>query len=499
MKISIVGVKARDKALKGANYVADAVKSTLGPFGLNALIEKGNRITNDGCTISRELCGAITDEYERLGAVTLHQASNKTNDQVGDATSTSEVLAQVIVKEAIKYLPNETSIVSKKTPSEILKMIESSKKEVIEKLEAMKMDIKSEEEIIASARVSVEDEELAKLIGSAQWGLGEDGFILAEETAELKSSVENVKGIRIDNGFGTSVIINNQEKQLLEVDDCAVILTNYTMGDLMSVKDTIEQLVKMKRTRIAIVSRGFTPECIRICLENHKSGVFIYPINAPYTDQAEIMRDLASVLGGRYIDTEEGRLEDINISDVGHAEKIIARRYDAILTGPNNEDTNALVNKRILQLEDKLKGAVSDFEKKNLQSRISQLTNGFAILKVGADTELTRKYKKDKCDDAVNAVRLAYKGGVVKGAGLAFKEISESLEEGNILKKPLLAINDQIMSSAPEGFVVEEWVRDPFLVLKCALENACSVAGVFATTNITICEENKKYCKHEEN
>jgi chaperonin GroEL len=494
-KISIVGVEARDKALKGATYVAEAVKSTLGPFGLNAMIEKGNRITNDGFTVSREIVPTIKDEIERRGAYILHEISSKTNDQVGDATTSSETLALAIIHEAIRFLPKTGGFGSKKTPSEMLKMIKDSKDEVIKKLSGMVKTIETKEELINSAKVSVEDDELAQLIGSTQWDLGPDGFILSEETAETKCSIQRVKGIRIDNGFGTSVLINNPEKQSLELQDVSVILTNHTLSDLNPIKGIIDQLIKLKKNKIVIVARGFTSECIQVCLKNHESGVFFYPISAPYTNQAEVMRDMAAALGGRYIDQEEGQLEDMNLSDVAFASKVVARRYDAIFTGADDDKTKQRVSERVDRLQKSLEGEVSEFEKKSLQARISQLTNGFAILKVGASNETERKYKKDKCDDAVNAVRLALQGGTVKGAGLAFKEISETLEDGNILKKPLLAINQQIMSSAPVDFVVEDWVRDPFLVLKAALENACSGAGIFATTNVVVANKNPLECK----
>lgn len=496
MKISKTGIPARDAVLKGAAYVADAVRSTLGPFGLNALLEKGNRITNDGYTISSELCSSVKDEFERRGAIMLHEASSKTNDQVGDATTTSEVLALAITQEAIRFLPKEGTFISKKTPAEVLTMITASKENVIDLLAKQIKNIESEAELIHSAKVSVEDDELAELIGKAQWELGPDGFILAEETAEKFSSVQNVKGIRIDNGFGTSVMINNQEKQLLEVNDCAVILTNYTMNDLLPIEKVMNDIVKSGRRDIVVVARAFTPDFIRMAVENFKNGLHIYPINAPYTDQAEVMRDLQSVLGGTYIDSEESELKDMSLTDVGVAAKVVARRFDGVFTGVYDDKTKERVEKRVQQLKEKYAGSGSDFEKKSLLERISQLENGFALLKVGAKTETERKYKKDKCDDAVNAVRLALKGGTVPGAGIAFKEIAETLDDSDILKKPLRSINEQIMSSAPTGFVVEEWVRDPFLVLEASLTNACSIAGVLATTNVVVATKNKKECTH---
>jgi chaperonin GroEL len=489
MKISISGTQARDKIIKGASYLSSVVGSTLGPHGQNVLLEKGNRATNDGYTISAELAGTIKDEFERRGALVFHEVSSKTNDEVGDATTSSEVLALAILNEAVRYLPNEKTLIAKKKPSEIVQMIETSRLNVISKLEPKTIETK--EELIASAKVSVEDDELAQLIGSIQWEIGKDGFIIAEETIEPKSSIQIVKGIRIDNGFGTPIVITNQATQSLELKDVSVLLTNYTLqkDDILRLKDKVfSPLILQKKLALVIIARAFSAEAIQLCTESMKAGFAIFPINAPYTHQSEIMKDLAAITGANYYDTEETRLEDISITDIGFATEIRARRFDAIIMGQEN---NEAIQERISQLEEKLNGtAVSDFEKKTLQARIAQFKGGFAILKIGADTVFERQYKMDKATDAVNSVRLALQGGTIKGAGLAFKEISDQLPDDDILKRPLLSIYNQIMTTAPEGFVIEEWVRDPYLTLVSALTNACSVAGMFSTVNAVITSEN---------
>lgn len=502
-KISLVGVEARDKVIKGADYVADAVKATLGPYGLNALLEKGNRPTNDGYTISGEIAGTLKDEFERRGALALHEASSKTNDEVGDATSSSECLAQAIVKEAVRLLPNDKILIAKKKPSEILKMIEDSKLNVIEQLKAVKTPISTEQELIASAKVSVEDDQLAQLIGSAQWKIGPEGFIIAEEVNDPTSSIQIVKGIRIDNGFASSNVITNPADGTAEINDISVLLTNYTLQaeDIIALRKTIlEPLIAAKKDKLAIIARAFSPEALKLCKDAIDKGFLLWCLNAPYTYQTEIMKDLAAVTGGTYYDTEEKRLEDLNIKDVGFATKIVARRFDAIITGVEDNLLIAdSIQQRVKQLEEKLNGSqVSDFEKKGIQARIAQFQGGFAILKVGAQTPFQRKYLKDKADDCVNSVRLALQEGTVKGGGLAFKEISENLKDDDILKRPLTSIYNQIISSAPEGFIIEDWVRDPYLTLVSALTNACSVAGQFASINVVITTEDKKIKEDEE-
>jgi chaperonin GroEL len=358
----------------------------------------------------------------------------------------------------------------------------------------MAKPITSEEELIKSALVSVENKEIAELLGATQWELGKDGVIIAEEGNEPKSSIEKVKGIRLDNGFGTSLVITNPEKQSLELKEVNVLMTNYTIGDpeLKILNESVfKQLITQKKLGVVLIARGFTSEAIKTCMESLKSGFAIFPVNAPYVDQTQIMKDMEAVIGGRYIDQEEGRLEDIYISDVGFAKRFMARRFDAIIAGEEDEQSDTRIAKRVAELKKQQLSEQSDFMKKATEIRIAQLTNGFALLKVGSSSITDRQRLKDKCDDAVNAVRLALKGGVVKGAGLAFKEISDKMEEGDILKRPLLCVYNQIVSSAPEDFVIEDWVKDPMLILKTVLEKTCGFCATFASINAIAAEENK--------
>ena len=504
-KKSIIGIQARNKAIKGMEYLAGKdgiVRNSLGPSGMNGWYDKGGiQTTNDGFTLSKEYCEGIKDEFERAGARMIHHASSKTNDQVGDATTTSEVLSYEVILEAVKYLPQEGLVASKKKPSEIVQQINKEKEFVIVELEKGVKQIESEEELINSAKVSVEDDELADLIGKAQWKIGKDGMIIAEETAEYKSDIEYVKGIKFDNGYGTSMVINNPEKGTLEVKDAQVIMTNNVIQTLQPLLSIMNELSASGKKDLIIIGRAFSEKAIGECKANFDVGFRVYPINAPYTNQKEIMLDLEAVLGGKYIDSEGGmKLEDINMDCVGFASKIIAKRFDAVIAGTDDEGIigelqKERVKNRLADLKKSLKGSVSEFEKKMTQARISQLQNGFAILKVGAETDVDRQRKKDKCDDAVNAVRLAYQGGTVKGAGLAFKEIADKMDNDSLLKRPLMSIYNQIILSSPAGFTVPDWCRDPYLVLKAALTNACSVAGTFASVNGIVCTTNQHNCQ----
>lgn len=492
-KISVTGFEARKKAFKGMEYVADSVMSTVGPYGLNFFIEKGNKSTNDGVTIGNELASTIKDEFERRGALFANIASNKTNDEVGDATSTTWGLTKAIAKEAERFLPNEKTVKAKKTPHQIISEINSAKDFVLKSFNIK--NIESKEELIQSALVSVEDEVVAKLIGSMQWDLGPEGRIIAEEVNDTECSIERVTGIRLDNGFGASHLITNPEKNSLEVVDKSILLTNYTIGkeELMLLKDSIfKSLVSQKKFGVIIVARAFTSEAIKMCQESAQAGFPIFPINAPYVNQKEIMKDIQTVVGGKYIDNEESNLADMYITDIGFCKRLDARISDATVTGVDNEQSQKRKEDRIEYLKKALIGEKSDFGKRMLEERIAQLDNGFAILKIGSQNIANRKRLKDKADDAVNSTRLAFKGGTVLGAGQEFKRISDLMDDENILKRPLLCVYNQIIDSAPDNFEIQEWVRDPYLVLLSALKNACDTAGVFVSVNGVIAEENPK-------
>lgn len=479
--------EAFDRVMRGVNLLADAVRTTLGPWGRNFILEKsGGRITNDGISIAREI--QSKDEIEDLAIRIVRESAIKTNEEAGDGTTTATTLTQAILKEAGRLIARK-NVMAKESVMSIRKRIETECARAILKLESMATPIETKEQLVEVARVSVEDEELATLIGEAQWDLGKDGIIVVEETPEFTCSIERVHGIRIDNGLGTSMVMNDQERQRLVLDDVPVILTNYTLQSLVPIIHIIQALVDQGKQDIVIVARAFSSEAIRLCMENHKNGIRMYPLQAPYTNQREVMKDLAAVLGGRYIHDEDSTLEEMTIMDVGVAKKIVGYRYSAIFTG--NNDTEA----RLSTLKKELEGEPSAFAKKELEKRIAQLENGFALLKIGSTSDIDRKYRFDKAEDAVNAVRSAFQQGTVPGAGLAYKAISDELEEGAILKRPLLAPYQQIMVNGgitEADFKVEPWVRNSVKVERVALLNACRIAQDLVTVGGAVAQERPK-------
>lgn len=491
-KVAETGIAGRDKLIAGVNYLVDAVKLTYGPYGQNFAIEKGNRITNDGITIARELVGTQDDPFMERGLRIGLEAISKSNDEVGDGSTTCAIFLQSVLKESSKYLKKDGLISGKKSPTSLVRQIEEERLIVNEKMVSRATPITSEQELVDVATASVEDEELGRIIGEAQWKLGPEGVLLAEEVTADSCSVEYVKGIYVDNGFGTSMIINNAEKEALELTDVRVLLTNHTISSLDVLMPVLEGIAKLGKKDVVIVARAFTEEAIRQCIKNMENGFSIYPLNAPYTDQAEIMKDLVAVLGGRFISTENDTLDSIQLSDVGFATRVFAKRSTTVFTGEGKG-----VEERVATLEQKRDGSGSDFEKKNIATRIAQLRDGFARIRIGGKTITERQYRKDKADDAVNSVRAALQEGVIRGGGVELKEIAEELPDDSILRPVLLAPHQQIMANAGENFDVPSWVKDSVKVNRVALEKACSVAGTLVTAAGVITTKKEDECCHK--
>lgn len=504
MKIVKTGSEAREALARGADFLANAVKLTLGPSGYNAVLgPKGgalSRITNDGITIAREM--ECEDEIENLGLKTMLEACSQTNEIAGDGTTTAITLGQAVLKSLSKQFGSGNVVGSKMSIAEMRKRTKDELGQVIQALKDMAKPVESKEELIAVAKIAVEDDALADMLGSVQWDIGKDGSILPELSNDQEDSIERVNGIRIDNGYSSSLAINNQEKQTLEVQDYSIILTNHTVKNLANLIGTdgnpgiLVQLIKAGKQNVIIMARGFTEQAIQECQGNLKMGNNFIPVNAPYTNQNEVMLDLAAALGATYINSEERQLEDMQLSDVGFTKSIVAGRWDSVFTWEKNEHSDERIAGRIAELEKQLSGTLSVFERKSIEDRVAQLKSGFALMKVTGKTLAERNYKKDKVDDCVNAVKSALQEGTVPGGGLALKTIADSLPVASLLKEALSAPYLQIQENAG-GLEIGDEVRDAVKVTRIALEKAVSVATELATGGIAIADKRKKEKKDE--
>lgn len=522
------GDDAREQLLEGVFFGADAVRRTLGPKGRNAVsgIRGGTpHITNDGVSILKELW--IEDEIKMLGLRTARESALQLNDKCGDGTTSAMVLTfntllefakrigyTVVNPATSKYVKG--TMIGAPSVMDIKRQIENESVLVIERLRKMAKPVASREELIGAVRVSVEDENLADLIGGMQYDLGPEGTILVEDSNEPDVEMERINGIRFDNGFPTSSVINNQERQTLELENVHVIFTNGIVGSIADFKGRhnsddagilstlMNNLVKQgKPAKVVIVARKFDQLAmqeismqLQMSVQN-KNALEIFPINAPYINQTQIFKDMAAILGGTFINVEEGRdLRDMILSDVGFATKVQASRWNAIFAGTVDEKAKNRIEERVKALHKEMKGETSDFARKMLEGRIAQLTNGFALMKVGAKSQAEQKRRRDKIDDAVASARAALQEGLVAGAGLALMEAAEVLPDDAILKTPLRSIYDQIQRNAGTAFDIEPWVKDPVKVLCMVVEKSSEIAGNLGTAEIAIDHENLKPRKY---
>lgn len=478
-------IKARDAYLKGADKVAKAVIESIGPFGLNLATEKGKKTTNDGKLISQSISVALQDEFERQGALMQHEACDRTNDEVADATSTTIALRKGISDELKNYLVTETRFVAKKSPAQLSKQIDEEIAFVIKELEATAKPITSKEELIKSAMVSVEDENLANLIGETQWELGKDGRLIVEEVNDIQCSVEKIDGILLDNGFASSLNINEPRDQSLTLDTGYIFLTNHQVREEHivpedgAIRKLIASMASMGMNNLVIMSQAFTDKALETLANiTNNTGFKVYGINAPYVNQGQMLLDIQAVVGGKAILQDSGSLNDVTIKNLGMYTRLKMRIMGGVIAGKGEGK-----EERIKKLKEEWEGEQSFFAKKQLENRIAALSGKLAFLKIGAPLKQERERLKDKADDAVVSVRKAWEGGTVEGAGLAFHKIGENMSEDTILKNALSVVYFQIKNSAPEGFVVEEWVRDPLVTLTTALKNAAECAKTLARIN----------------
>lgn len=499
-RISLVGPEVQKKLRAGVKFLNNRTKVTLGPYGRNfASGVRGGpiHISNDGVSLAKELEGL--DEFEDIGLRAAREAATKTNDEVGDGTTTAIALTEAL----FDAIPFDADIVAVKSAVELSEQVRVESEEVVEKLNKMALPVQTREQLIDIARVSVENKDLAELIGGAQWDVGPEGTVLAETHNQSTDKVEKVFGIRWDNGFSSSRFMTNPEKQALELEKVHVLITDKVFNSVQSLtllQPLWQQLHAQGSVALVIIARAFDETAINFCLKNMqalmdgKASYGLWPINAPYTDQDNIMEDIAAVTGGKYIKAAGRNMESVILGDIGFASKLTVKRFEGTIIGKapgEDPHIDSRVADRIEHIRKELEGQVSPFERRGLESRLSQLITGTAIVYVGAETEQERIYKKDKADDAVNTVKAAFQDGVVPGAGQAFMNIADTMPEA-LIYEALKAPYQQIMKNAGRTFEVAQWVQDPVKVVRTAFQKASSIARSLATTEVLTNWEREK-------
>jgi chaperonin GroEL len=517
---------ARDRMLKGVDILADAVKVTLGPKGRNVVIEKSfgaPRITKDGVTVAKEI--ELTDKFENMGAQMVREVASKTNDLAGDGTTTATVLAQAIVREGAK------SVAAGMNPMDLKRGIDLAVDAVVADLKKNAKKITSNDEVAQVGTVSANgDANIGKLIAEAMQKVGNEGVITVEEAKTAETELDVVEGMQFDRGYLSPYFVTNPEKMRVELEDPYILLHEKKLSNLQSLLPVLEAIVQSGKP-LLIVAEDVEGEALATLVVNKlRGGLKIAAVKAPgFGDRRKAMlEDIAILTGGSVISEDLGiKLENVTLDMLGTAKKVtIEKENTTIVDGAGAKQD---IQGRIAQIKQQIEETTSDYDREKLQERLAKLAGGVAVIRVGGATEVEVKEKKDRVDDAVHATRAAVEEGVLPGGGVALLRAVKALEglKGEnddqrtgveIVRRAIqsparqIAINSGSDGSIVVGKILEakdyahgwnaqtgeygdlyKWgVIDPAKVVRTALEDAASVAGLLITTEAMIAEKPKK-------
>jgi chaperonin GroEL len=520
------GSDARDRMLQGVNILANAVKVTLGPKGRNVVIEKSfgaPRSTKDGVSVAKEI--ELADKFQNLGAQLIREVASKTNDKAGDGTTTATVLAQAIVQEGLK------SVSSGRNPQDLKRGIDKAVTAVVASIKASSKKVTTNDEIAQVGTISANgDVEVGKMIAEAMAKVGNEGVITVEEAKTAETELAVVEGMQFDRGYLSPYFITNPEKMEVQLEDPQILLFEKKLSSLQPLLPVLEAVVQSGRP-LLIIAEDIEGEALATLVVNKlRGGLRVAAVKAPgFGDRRKAMlEDLAILTGGTVISEDLGiKLENVALTDLGRAKKVTITKDDTTIVSGAGE--KAGIDARIGQIKQQIADSTSDYDKEKLQERLAKLAGGVAVVRVGGSTEVEVKEKKDRVDDALNATRAAVEEGIVPGGGIALLKASIALADLkgdnddqtagiNIIRRALQAPIRQIVENAGvEGSIVvgkvlenkspnfgynaqtEEYgdlvaqgVIDPAKVVRTALQDAASVAGLLITTEAAIVEAPKK-------
>jgi chaperonin GroEL len=519
------GRDAREKLLRGVDILADAVKVTLGPKGRNVVIDKSYgapRITKDGVTVAKEI--ELEDKFENMGAQMVREVASKTNDIAGDGTTTATVLAQAIVREGGK------AVAAGMNPMDLKRGIDLAVTAVVKDLLAKAKKINTSEEIAQVGTISANGEkEIGQYIADAMQKVGNEGVITVEEAKTAETELEVVEGMQFDRGYLSPYFVTNAEKMVAELEDAYVLLHEKKLSNLQAMLPILEAVVQTGRP-LLIISEDVEGEALATLVVNKlRGGLKIAAVKAPgFGDRRKAMlEDLAVLTGGTVVSEDLGiKLENVTLDMLGRAKKIsITKENTTVVDGAG---AKADIEGRVDQIRAQIEETTSDYDKEKLQERLAKLSGGVAVIRVGGSTEVEVKEKKDRIDDALNATRAAVEEGIVPGGGTALLRASIVLnikgenDDQNagiaIIRKALQALVRQIAENAGDegslvvgrilesntdnfgynaqtsqyGDMIAMGIVDPVKVVRTALQNAASVAGLLVTTEAMIADLPKK-------
>lgn len=483
-KVYSIGIDATTKIVAGLNKIADAVEITLGPSGKNAIIERKYQeplITNDGKTVAEEM--ELDDELEALGASVIKQVTKKTNELAGDGTSTTTSLTRAIVNECLSRIGNKDSLLSGSiSVMDMKRTLDKECEQAISILEKNATKIKDDEDLEKVATVSMENPQLGKLIAEVFNKVGVDGVVLSELGQGYETTYTLNEGFDIEYGFISPAMEDSNGKTIIE--NPRIMVTNVPIETIDQLKPIISQIKDETRNLILFCTNINDNTALNI-IRNKLGGIFnVIVVKIPVKN--DIIYDIEASTGTKIIDKEVGdKVEEFLKSNLGTCDKIIITKDKTTIIG--GQDTRDYVT----SLKKKKEESKSLYDQEVIGKRIAKITNGIAVINVCSQTTSEAEYIKLKIEDAVNATRCALKEGTVKGGGLALKEVSEQMK-GTILETPLKRPYLKIQENNGSKLEIPDDVRDPLLVVKTALKNACSLAGMFITSGIAIADKREK-------
>jgi chaperonin GroEL len=525
-KIVKFNTDARDKMLRGVNVLADAVKVTLGPKGRNVVIQKSfgaPRSTKDGVSVAKEI--ELEDAFENMGAQMIREVASKANDNAGDGTTTSTVLAQAIVQEGLK------AVAAGMNPMDLKRGIDQAVAVALDEVKAISKPVSNNSEIAQVGTISANgDAEIGELIALAMAKVGNEGVITVEEAKTAETTVDIVEGMQFDRGYLSPYFITNADKMEVALEEPLILLHEKKLTSLQPMLPVLEAVVQSGRP-LLIIAEDIEGEALATLVVNKlRGGLRVAAVKAPgFGDRRKAMlEDIAILTGGQVISEDLGiKLETVTLDMLGKAKKVSITKDDTTIVEGAGEKEG--IEARVSQIKRQIEDTTSDYDKEKLQERLAKLAGGVAVLRVGGSTEVEVKEKKDRVDDALNATRAAADEGIVPGGGVALLQASKKLidlkganadqnagiaivrralqapirqisensgVEGSIVVGKVMESNDASFGFNAQteeyGDLVQMGVIDPAKVVRSALKSAASVAGIMITTEAAIADAPKK-------
>src|SRR5271166_2935843 len=519
-------VDARDRMLHGIDTLAHAVRVTLGPKGRNVVLDKSfgaPRVTKDGVTVAKEI--ELEDKFENMGAQMVREVASKTSDQAGDGTTTATILAHAIVKEGAK------GVAAGMNPMDLKRGVDLAVTAIVADLKKHSKNVTSNEEIAQVGTISANgDAEIGRFIADAMKKVGNEGVITVEEAKSLATELEVVEGMQFDRGYISPYFITNADKMRVEMDDAYVLIYEKKLSGLQELLPLLEAVVQTTKP-LVIIAEDIEGEALATLVVNKlRGGLKVAAVKAPgFGDRRKAMlEDIAILTGAQAISEDLGiKLDKVTVNMLGRAKKVTIEKENTTIV--NGAGKKSDIEARIKQIKAQIEETTSDYDSEKLQERLAKLAGGVAVIRVGGATEVEVKERKDRVDDAMHATRAAVEEGILPGGGVALLRASEVLKKVRtanddqktgveIVRKALSAPARQIATNAGEdgsvivgkilekdqyayGFdaqigeyvnLVSKGIIDPTKVVRAALQNAASIAGLLITTEAMVAEVPKK-------